>query len=435
MRRYESWGRTPQAQTQEIQQISWQTEPLPHNKPLLAYGLGKSYGDACLNEHGTLLDTSRLNHFISFNKDTGTITCESGVTLADILKLTIPHGWFLPVTPGLKYITVGGAIANDVHGKNHYHAGTFGHHVKKFELLRSNGQRLICSPAQHPDLFYATIGGVGLTGLITWAEFSLKPITSVYMKAEQIVTKNLDEVLELFAASKENYEYLIASIDSSAGSSRIGCGYFLRGNHEQDKDLTDVFHEPKATIPAPLPISLLNRASISLFNTVYYHRQFKKSVISRMHYDSFFYPQDIISNWNYFYGPTGFIQYQCQLPPDKARQALLTIFTTIQKAKMASPLTTLKLLGNKPSLGHLSFPREGYTLALDFPNTGKDMLETLDELDAIVKEAGGSIYLAKDARMSAAMFAASYPHWQNMLPHIDPAFSSSLWRRVTNQLP
>ncbi|MBI3255939.1 MAG: FAD-binding oxidoreductase [Candidatus Andersenbacteria bacterium] len=434
MKTYESWGRYPKT-TQKVHTMSWQTESLPSTKPLLAYGLGKSYGDACLNDGGTLLDTSRLNHLIAFDKQNGIFTCESGVTLAEILKFIIPHSWFLPVTPGLKYITVGGAISNDVHGKNHYQAGTFGHYLKRFELVRSDGSRLICSPSENTELFHATIGGIGLTGLITWAEFSLKKISSVYLETEQIVTKSLTEVLDLFNSSKDTYEYTIASIDSSAKGKNIGCGYFLRGNHEQKSpaDLADTFHEPKITIPAPLPLSLLNKASIAAFNKFYYHRQFNKYKTIRTHYDTFFYPQDVVANWNYFYGPQGFIQYQCQLPPTAAKDALQEIFETTQKAGIASPLTTLKMLGPKSSLGHLSFPRQGYTLALDFPNTGQSLLKILDHLDTIVEKAGGRIYLAKDARMSPDMFKTSYPDWQNMIPYIDPAFSSSLWRRVTGK--
>lgn len=433
MKTYESWGRYPKT-TQQVHVMSWRTEGLPTSKPLLAYGLGKSYGDACLNDGGTLLDTSALSHLIAFDKENGILTCESGVTLAEILKFIIPHGWFLPVTPGLKYITVGGAIGNDIHGKNHYHAGTFGHYLKQFELLRSNGQRLICSPTQNTELFQATIGGIGLTGLITWAEFSLKPMSSVYLEAQQIVTKNLAEVLDLFNSSKDTYEYTIASIDSSATGKHIGCGYFLRGNHEKKSspDLSDVFHEPIITIPKPLPFSLLNHTTITAFNKFYYHRQLAKSKSMRMHYDAFFYPQDVIVNWNYLYGPQGFIQYQCQVPTTSAKETLKIIFETIQKAGIASPLTTLKMLGPKLSLGHLSFPYEGYTLALDFPNTGQSLLKVLNELDSITQKAGGRIYLAKDARTSPYMFKTSYPTWQNMLPHIDPAFSSSLWRRVTS---
>lgn len=432
MKTYESWGRYPKT-TQQAHPVRWRTDILPPAKPLLAYGLGKSYGDACLNDGGTLLDTSNLNHFIEFNAAQGTLTCESGVTLAEILSLIIPRGWFLPVTPGLKYITIGGAISNDVHGKDHAHAGTFGHYLTQFELLRSDGSRLLCTPTQHTELFNATIGGLGLTGLITWVQFSLIPISSVHMNAEQIVTRNFDEVFELFEQSKADFRYTIASIDSSATGKKIGCGYFLRGNHEKTTtpDLSDSFHTPKISIPSPLPASLLTKATIAAFNRMYYHRQLSKSKKMRMHYDAFFYPQDVVANWNYFYGPQGFIQHQCQLPPHTAKAALQEIFQTIQKAGIASPLTTLKMLGPKPSLGHLSFPREGFTLALDFPNTGAPLLKTLDALDTIVKQAGGRIYLAKDARMSPAMFRHSYPDWQKMLPHIDPAFSSSLWRRLT----
>lgn len=432
MSAFESWGRYPSG-TKAAVYLNWRQENLPAQKNILPVGSGKSYGDACLNEGGQVISTKYLNHFIAFDATKGIITCEAGVTLAQVLQLAVPHGWFLLVTPGIKYITVGGAISNDVHGKNHHRAGNFAHHLLQFELLRSSGQRLICSPTENKELFQATIGGIGLTGLITWAQFSLKPISSVFIEAQQIVTKNFSECLSVMSESKETYEYVIASLDSSASGKSMGSGAVLRGNHSTQKDVTgsETVSAPLFSLPSPLPISAVNRFTTGIFNKLYYHKQLTKQKNWRVHYNPFFYPQDILGNWNYLYGPKGFLQYQCQLPNEGALGTLEEIFHTMQKNGFASPLTTLKILGEKKSLGLLSFPKPGYTLALDFPNTGKNLLDMFEKLDIIVQKNHGRLYLAKDARMSSDFFKNSYPNWQEFSRHIDPAFSSSMWRRLS----
>lgn len=435
MNRIESWGRYPRT-TQDMVELTWRTDALPSKRPLLPFGLGKSYGDACLNDKGTVVSTKRLNHFISFDKETGILACEPGVTLAEILAFAIPYGWFLPVTPGLKYITIGGAIGNEVHGKNHHRAGTFCHHVTRFELLRSDNTRLTCSPTENSELFRATCGGIGLTGLITWAEFKLKPIQNVYLDAESIRTNNLGEVINLFNESRDSYEYVIASINSSKSGSDIGGGYFLRGNHSQTKETPsakDVIRPTKVTLPIPLPINLVTPLTARLFNTWYFNQQTQKKISKKTHYDPFFYPQDALGNWNYVYGPKGFLQYQCHIPNKETAEIITKLLTTVHSNGFVSFLTTLKILGSKPSVGYLSFPTEGYTLAMDFPNTGKNVLDLFAKLDEIVMSANGKLYLAKDARMPAAMFQKSYPKWQEFSKSIDPAFSSSMWRRLTNK--
>ncbi len=438
MTTYESWGRNPTASAQKIYELPWRTSPLPTGTSLLSYGLGKSYGDACLNNGGTLISTKRLNHFIAFNAQTGVLACETGVTLAEILALVVPHGWFLPVTPGIKYITVGGAIANEVHGKNHYRAGTFCHHLTKFELLRSDGSRLTCSPQENNELFRATCGGIGLTGLITWAEMKLKPIRSAYLESESVRTSGLGEVLNMFQELSSNYEYMIASINTNKSGEKIGAGYMLLGNHSQKSDprlSQETVSVPRITIPAPLPFSLVNRLSATMFNALYYSRQLKKISAGSLHYDPFFYPQDAIGYWNYAYGPRGFLQYQCQVPAENAEAVLGELLQTVKKSGFVSFLTTLKKLGPQPSIGHLAFPHEGYTLALDFPHTGKNLLDMFSQLDEIVMSANGRLYLAKDARMPQDMFQKTYPAWTQMKPHLDPAFSSTMWRRLTAGVP
>ncbi len=425
-----SWGQYPRVTDQHVQPLFWRTMPLPKASSLLPFGQGRSYGDACLNEGGTIVPTAPLNHFISFNPVTGMLLSESGVTLADILKLIMPHGWFLPVTPGTKFISVGGAIANDVHGKNHYRAGTFGCHLTQFELLRSNGERPICSPEQNTDLFHATIGGLGLTGLITWAALKLKQRSSVLMSAESIKVKNIEEAINLLHASRDSHEYSTAALDSTAGGRATGRGYVLRGNHSSDTASNDFYRDPTFTVPFNVPGNVISTSLITLFNRLYYHRQFAARIQKQMHYEPFFYPQDAIGYWNRLYGKRGFLQHQSYLPTNTAASAARELLSVATKAGFASPITTLKLFGDIPSPGMLSFPRPGFTLALDYPNTGQPVYNLFQKLTKIVREAGGSIYLAKDAQLSSDDFQAFYPNWQEFSRFIDPQFSSSLWRRV-----
>lgn len=430
-----SWGQYPPVTRQHVQPLYWRCAPLPKASSLLPYGQGRSYGDVCLNDGGTVIPTTYLNHFIRFDRTQGILRSESGVTLADILKLIVPAGWFLAITPGTKFVSVGGAIANDVHGKNHHRAGTFGHHVTRFELLRSSGERLTCSSNENSDLFRATIGGLGLTGLITWAEFKLKRVSSVFINSESIRVANIQEAIAILQSSQSTHEYAVASLDSTAPGKALGRGYVLRGNHATKLRPTTEHHfyrEPLFTIPFNAPAGLMNRPLIALFNRLYYHRQLTHHAKKHMHYEPFFYPQDAIGYWNRLYGKHGFLQHQSHLPVATAAAAVRDILETTTKAGLASPITTLKLLGDIASPGILSFPRPGFTLALDVPNTGQPVYSLFEKLTTIVREAGGSIYPAKDARMSAEDFQAFYPHWQEFSRSIDPQFSSSLWRRVTN---
>ncbi|OUD14252.1 FAD-binding oxidoreductase [Thioflexithrix psekupsensis] len=429
---YRSWGGFPQAGAY-VHPLTWISEELPHSElPLLARGLGRSYGDVCLNDGGILLDTSGLNRLQHFDEQQGLLRCEAGVTLAQILDDIVPRGWFLPTSPGTQFVTVGGAIANDVHGKNHHRAGTFGCHVTQFELLRSNGKRLLCSPDSHPELFRATIGGLGLTGLITWAEIRLRPIVHRAMYTEIIPFSNADEFFDLSQQSDSEYEYTMSWVDCSATGDKLGRGLFMRGNHvtEENKPKKWRATSRQFNMPIELPNWVLNRWSVQAFNSLYYHKQRGVKSAGLSDYVPFFYPLDAILNWNRLYGKTGFLQYQFVLPMSEQKQ-LRAIMNYIAQTGQGSFLAVLKTFGEVVSPGLLSFPRAGFTLALDFPIHGAKTFALLDRLDEMVIDSGGVIYPAKDARWSGRYFRRCYPQWEVLARYRDSGFSSSFWRRVT----
>ncbi len=435
MRTYQSWGRYPHAPHRAVVPVRWRDDVIDLaaiEGPALPYGWGRSYGDSCLNEGGTLLDTGPLNRFMDFDDTTGLLRCEAGVTLADILALIVPRGWFLPTTPGTKFITVGGAIANDVHGKNHHKAGTFGCHVTRFELLRSDGERMICSPDENAELFRATIGGLGLTGLILWAEIRVRRVAGPFIAKEQIRFRCVDEFFEISADSDERFEHTMAWVDCLATGQHLGRGLFMRGNYAWPKHIPRKAAEPRSlfTVPVQLPAFVLNLATVKAFNGLYYRSQLTKRAHQVVPYDPFFYPLDAIYEWHRLYGAPGFLQYQFVIPYAQDRTAIKDILTQISQSGVVSFLAVLKVFGNVPSPGMLSFPRPGVTLALDFPFRGQRTLALLNRLDQVVREHGGVLYPAKDARMSAETFQACYPQWQEFARYIDPKFSSSFWRRV-----
>jgi FAD/FMN-containing dehydrogenase len=431
----ESWGRYPKVKHKGVMPIYW-TSDLPDlaqaGYPVLPYAYGRSYGDSCLNENGIALDVSHLNRFISFDEETGLLCCEAGVSLAEILNVMVPRGWFLPVTPGTKFVSVGGAIANDIHGKNHHASGTFGCHVTRLKLLRSDGQQLICSPTENTSLFEATIGGLGLTGVILWAEFKLKRIVNPYIDADHIHFVSLEEFFTLSAESDKEFEYTVSWVDLLVGGDALCRGIFTRGNHSLDPALAR--KRLKKGLPLAVPFNLpqfvLNSLTVKGFNELYYHKQFAKHVQRVESYDPFFYPLDGIHEWYRMYGKRGFLQYQFVVPFEGGRESMREIIERIRKSRAGSFLTVLKEFGTIQSPGMLSFPRPGLTLALDFAFAGEKTLRLLEELDAIVRHYNGTVYPAKDARMSAASFQQFYPRWQEFTQYIDPHFSSSFWRRV-----
>ena len=417
--------------------MTWRSSLLPsvgqEDKYVLPFGNGRSYGDSCLNDGEILLDTRGLDRLMSFDAEKGILCCEAGALLSDIFPIIIPKGWFVPVTPGTKFVTIGGAIANDVHGKNHHRAGSFGCHVRRFELLRSDGARLICSPGENADWFRATIGGLGLTGMITWAEVQLKAIPGSLIAAESIRFNNLDEFFEISAASDSDYEYTVGWVDCLAGGEALGRGIFIRGNHTPSPLTYNGRIVPRfLRVPFELPSDLLNAFVLRLFNSTYYYRHLKKHTARAVHLDPFFYPLDAIKDWNKAYGRRGFLQYQCVVPPEEGESAIRKILKQISAAREGSFLCILKVFGDRPSPGMLSFPRKGFTLALDFPNRGHKTFNLLNGIDEIVQQAGGAVYPAKDARMSAQSFQKYFPQWKAFSTYMDPMFSSSFWRRVTS---
>lgn len=427
MTAHESWGRYIPSRPARVLDVTWPHETLPSDDLLLAYGVGRSYGDVPLNNEHTLLDVSRLDRFRRFDVETGVLECEAGVTLDAILRLAVPRGWFPPVTPGTKFVTVGGCIANDIHGKNHHHAGTFGRHVLSFELLRSDGSRTRCEPG-HP-LFAATIGGLGLTGLIVSAEIQLRRIESPEMLVERVPFRSLEEFDALSRECDATHEYTVAWFDSFAG--RDSRGIFFKGNHAAVAERTPRVSHRQRQLSLPQSIVPLNQLTVRAFNAAYFRANARPRP-QHVHYDPFFYPLDAVANWNTIYGRHGFLQYQCVIPEQAGLAPVAEILDRAARSRLASFLTVIKKFGSLPSPGLLSFPRAGTTVCLDFAARRTDvLLPMLEACDDVVEAAGGSVYPAKDARMSAARFRRFFPRWEELRALADPRFSSSFWRRVT----
>jgi L-gulonolactone oxidase len=375
-----------------------------------------------------LIDMTGLDHFVSFDRPTRILVAEAGVSLAEILKLVIPAGYFLPVTPGTKFVTLGGAVANDVHGKNHHRAGTIGRWIRQLDLRRSDGTEHSLDRADSTGLFAATIGGLGLTGVITRVAVELAPIASSNMDVETIRFGNLAEFFVLAADSEATHDYTVSWVDCLAKGRTLGRGIFTRARHSSDGELR-VHSGTGPSVPVDAPSFLLNRLSLSAFNEIYY-RFAGRSRQTRVSYDRFFYPLDAIGSWNKLYGRRGFYQYQSVVPARNAEAATAEMLRTTADAGQGSFLAVMKTFGDIPTPGLLSFPMKGTTLALDFANHGPSTLLLLDKLDAIVREAGGRLYPAKDGRFPSAMFQAGYPALDQFRIHIDPGMSSTFWRRM-----
>ena len=437
-KRYESWGRFPDAQPSTVVDLAWtQDLELPSlSSPILAYGKGRSYGDVCLNSDGTLVAMEQCARILDFDRENGIVTAEAGISIQDLLRVIVPHGWFVPVTPGTKYVTLGGAVANDVHGKNHHRVGTFGCHVRALTLHRTDGTVYVCTPSQHADVFAATIGGMGLTGIITTVTVALLPIASRMIDEESIKARSLREVIELTMASDHDWDYTVSWIDVLASGSSLGKGLVLRGNFStvSDGTLQATWNEPLLRIPFQGPAWLLSKPTIALFNTVWYGKQFGRMHRRHIDLEPFFYPLDAVERWNILYGSRGMLQYQCVVPLDGGEDAMRRILSTMQAGGISSFLAVLKMFGAARSPGIMSFPRPGLTLTLDMPIGGKRMFDALDRCDEIVHEMGGRIYPAKDARVNGAMFRAMYAdELAQFRPLIDPGMSSTFWRRVSEE--
>lgn len=403
-------------------------------KASIPHGNGRCYGDASLSSD--VVNTLRYDKLLAFDEVNGIITCQSGLLLSDLLQIIVPRGWFLPVTPGTKFITVGGAVASDVHGKNHHVEGSFSRHVLSISVLTGTGQIIVCSPDADPDLFQATCGGMGLTGVILDVKFRLKRIHTAYIRQKQIRARNLDEIMDLFRENSGS-TYSVAWIDCLKSGKHFGRSILILGEHATtDEVKADNVLLPKEksllTVPFYFPSFVLNGFSVRAFNAVYYAKNYKKTLESVVHYDGFYYPLDSILNWNRIYGKRGFVQYQFVLPLETSRQGLVDIMTRINRRGAGSFLAVLKLFGEQDDL--ISFPMRGYTLALDFP-IEPGLFAFLDELDNIVADYGGRIYLSKDARMKSEIFWRTYPHaeeFRAILRKYDPEnrFVSHLSQRL-----
>ncbi|PWJ89711.1 FAD/FMN-containing dehydrogenase [Mesorhizobium loti] len=401
---------------------------------LLAYGNGRSYGDSCQNQAGAVVDMRSLNRIRAFNAETGVLEADAGLLLSDIIAHAAPYGFFPAVVPGTQFVTLGGAIANDVHGKNHHRRGTFGCHVESFTLLRSDGKTLRCSASGNARLFAATIGGMGLTGLILSASIRLMRVPSLDIVEKATPFRDLGEFFDLAEAADQANEYAVAWIDQLAGGRNSGRGLLLSGNHAEHGSHAASRAGGNLSVPVQPPFNVLNRPFLTAFNAAYRWKKGRATVARQTGYQGFFFPLDGVRDWNRLYGPKGLFQHQSVVPEAAAREAVPALLAAARQAGQGSFLTVLKRFGSIRSPALLSFPRPGYTLTLDFPNRGAATLALLRDLDRITVEAGGAVNPYKDARMGADIFASSFPEWPRLEALRDPAFMSDFWVRTARNL-
>jgi len=401
---------------------------------MLAVGNMRSYGDSCLNAQGSVVDMRSMARLISLDPGTGVLEAEAGILLPEIIAAGAPHGLFPAVVPGTQFVTLGGAIANDVHGKNHHRRGTFGRHVVWLDLMRSDGTVRRCSAVENPALFSATIGGMGLTGIILSAAIRLMPVASLDVVETIRPFGGLDEYFDLAEEADAANEYAVAWIDQLAAGSRAGRGLLIAGNHAEGGNLAARRAGSRLSVPFQPPFNLLNRPFLSAFNFAYRTAKGRRKGAVLSPYQSFFFPLDGVRDWNRLYGPRGLFQHQSVVPAQAASDAIPALFAAAREAGQGSFLTVLKRFGEVPSPGLLSFPRPGYTLTLDFPNRGPSTLQLLATLDRIAVAAGGAVNPYKDARMAPAVFEASFPRWRELEALRDPAFLSDSWRRTAMRL-
>lgn len=429
-----SWGRVVRAQ-HAVARPRWRHE-LPaavlaagaHPGGGLAVGLSRSYGDSGLNPGGALIAMAGLNRVHAFDRQTGVLRADAGLSLDELIRITLPHGWFPAVVPGTRFVTLGGAIANDVHGKNHHSAGTFGRHVRRMALLRTDGSIWELSPRDPTGLFSATIGGLGLTGVIAWAEIQLARTAGAWLDTEDLPFHSLDDFFALAEASTGTHAYTVAWVDGLASGRDLGRGIFSRANVAADPDRS-LHGPPRLTAPLDAPSGLLNPVTVRAFNAGYFRLKAARSGQRKAHYAPFFFPLDAIGAWNRIYGRRGFFQYQCVLPHDTAPAATEEALKQISRSGQGSFLAVLKTFGDLVSPGMLSFPMKGATLAMDVPNRGDVTLKLLARLDEVVRQAGGRLYPAKDGRITPAMLSAGYPGLAAFARHTDPGLASGLWKR------
>ncbi|MBC7780205.1 MAG: FAD-binding oxidoreductase [Proteobacteria bacterium] len=426
-----SWGRLSSAlhETTWLQDRTSAADRISQTiLPGIAIGNARSYGDVCLNNGGTAWRTRRLDKFISFDPASGLLECEAGVTLKEITDLVLPQGWFLPVTPGTQYVTVGGAIANDVHGKNHHSRGSFGDHVTGLTLLRTDGETIACGPSSNAEWFRATVGGMGLTGIVADAGLQLRRVNGPWVDSQVDIFESLEQFFELSRTQGASWEYTVAWIDCMAMPGGRARGVFFSGRHS---DRTAPVPVPKARSAAWLPpVCVVTTRTSSLFNALYFRRHRQGVQRATQPYWAFFYPLDAISEWNRMYGPSGFYQYQCVVPEQGQLETVRALLEVIKASGAGSFLSVLKTFGARPPAGLMSFPMAGTTLALDFPNKGEESTRLFARLNALVAEAGGRLYPAKDAVMSAVMFCNGYPQAEQFRRYRDPGIESDMSRRL-----
>ena len=421
---YDSWGRTVRRERRATDAIAFEGSVLPR-------GNGRSYGDTCLNdaapeEPGLLIDMRGRKRLLAFCPRTGLVRAEAGMMLGDLVRHALPHGWFPPVVPGTRHVTLGGMLANDVHGKNHHRRGTFGAHVTRFHLARSDGARIV-EPGD--PLFAATIGGMGLTGVVTWVGLRLMRVAGGAVRQRAVSFGSVAEYLERIEAAEAQHEYAVAWVDSLATGSALGRGVLLAGDHVRGEAGLD--RAARLSVPFTPPVPLVNRAAMRAFNALYARTRRDGTVPA----SAFFWPLDSMRHWNRLYGPRGLHQHQSVVPHEAAAETLPLLLRTAQAAGEASFLTVLKRFGDAVSPGPLSFPRPGHTLTLDFAHRGPRTLRLLDRLDAITLDAGGRTNPYKDARMSAETFTRGHTRWREVETLRDPAIASDFWRRTALAAP
>ena len=430
------WGRYP-VQTCELERPERYSDLRVTSGNVIVRGQGRSYGDAALNQDGRVLLTERINRLLEFDSERGVLRAEAGTTLEEILEIIVPRGWFLPVTPGTKFVSLGGCVAADVHGKNHHRDGSFGDHVIGIGMILADGTHATCSPDENPELFWATVGGMGLTGIIGEVTLKLARIENEGMLVRHHTAGDFEHLFALMQDRTIDDRYTVAWLDTMAGGTKLGRGVVMCGHHATADELPRDFRPRSAhqrSIPFDFPAWTLNSASIGTFNALYYRREGGKREPFVCNYDPYFYPLDSIGQWNRMYGKRGFVQYQCVIPEEHAYDGIRLLLQELSASHRASFLAVLKRLGAQ-GRGVLSFPLAGYTLALDIPIRDDGLFALLDKLDQIVLQHGGRVYLAKDARLSAESFRAMYPRyaeWLKVKQSVDPEnrFSSSLSRRL-----
>ncbi len=420
----ESFGRVQKGEFASVD------ERLISTQSLLPFGNGRSYGDTCLPPENGAAIKFRPQPLIQFQSETGILIADAHASLSDIILHCGPQGWFIPVTPGTKYVTLGGAIANDVHGKNHHVRGSFGVHVLWFDLVRSDGQVLRCSPISNTTFFAATIGGMGLTGLISRAAIQMMKVASVNITETTKPFASLTDYFNFAESADRDNEYAVAWIDQLAGGKSAGRGLLFAGNHASEGEFVPHRLKPRVSVPIVPPINVLNGLSVRAFNTAYRAAKSRKPGPATTHYNSFFYPLDMVGNWNRFYGPRGLHQHQSVIPFEAARAIIPAMLQKTRDAGQVSFLTVLKRFGDVKSPALLSFAKAGYTLTLDFPHKGASTLALLNELDAMTIDAGGAVNAYKDSRMPARIFEQSFPNWCELEALRDPQFMSGFWART-----